>query len=79
MFFGFRLAAESILIRTFSCMSCTSIGKAAVFYFPGAPKRGHHRPLPAAAPAPGPSQQWHQLPSFAAPAPDIGCVGGTLN
>ncbi len=36
-------------------------------------------PWPAVAPAQGPSQLWHQLPSFAEPAPDIGgdaCAAG---
>ncbi len=38
----FRLAAASSLIETFSCMSCTSMVLATVFYFP-APRRGHRR------------------------------------
>ncbi len=36
-------------------------------------------PWPASAPAPGPSLQWHRLPSFAAQAQAIGCVGWILS
>ncbi len=46
--------------------------------FPRSQVRPSPAPWPAAAQAPGPSQQWHLLPSFAAPAPDIGSVGWIL-
>jgi hypothetical protein len=59
------------LVKTFSCMSCTTKGQATVL-FPRPQVRRPPAPGPAAAPAPArPSQQWHRLPSSAAPASDI--------